>query len=220
MSELVKNKKILIIAAHPDDETLGCGATIHRLSKDNEIQLITFTDGESSRGDVQKNRNEKLEYVSEILGIDSFSYGNFPDNAMDSVSLLNICKFLDSQIEVEPDIIFTHFYGDLNIDHQLVTRATLTVFRPQSGKKQQIYSYYVPSSTDYNPINNFDGNCYFQVSGENINRKFKALQVYQNEMREYPHSRSHDNVLNLMKVWGSEIGFHAAEKFKLIRGVI
>jgi hypothetical protein len=58
------------------------------------------------------------------------------------------------------------------------------------------------------------------VSGENINRKFKALQVYQNEMREYPHSRSHDNVLNLMKVWGSEIGLHAAEKFKLIRGVI
>jgi LmbE family N-acetylglucosaminyl deacetylase len=181
--------------------------------------LITFTDGESSRGDLQKNRNEKLEYVSEILGIDSFSYGNFPDNAMDSVPLLDICKFLDSQIEVEPDIIFTHFYGDLNIDHQLVARATFTVFRPQSGKKQKIYSYYVPSSTDYNPIDNFDGNCYFQVSGENINRKFKALQVYQNEMREYPHSRSHDNVLNLMKVWGSEVGLHAAEKFKLIRNV-
>ena len=221
MLELSKNKKALILAAHPDDETLGCGATIHKLSQEGyDIQLLTFTDGVSSRNNNEKNRNPKLESVSNILGISKYTAGNFPDNAMDSIPLLNLCKFIEENVDYIPDVIFTHFIGDLNIDHQLVTKAVLTAFRPQYGNKIKIYSYYVPSSTDYNPLSHFNGNSYFKLNKENINAKLEALKHYDKEMREYPHTRSYKNIDNLMKVWGSEVGLLYCEKFKLIREVI
>jgi LmbE family N-acetylglucosaminyl deacetylase len=221
MSKLLKNKKALILAAHPDDETLGCGGTIHKLSeKGYEIQLLTFTDGVGSRNNNEKNRNSKLELVSKVLGISKYVVGNFPDNSMDSIPLLHLCKFIEENVDYMPDIIFTHFAGDLNIDHQLVTKALLTAFRPQNGNKTKIYSYYVPSSTDYNPISYFDGNSYFKLNKKNVAAKLKSLRHYDKEMRKYPHTRSYENVHNLIKVWGSEVGLLYCEKFKLIREVV
>lgn len=214
-------KKVLVLAAHPDDETLGCGGTIHRLHREGcEVQLLTFTNGESSRGDTYKNRNKLLERVSEILGISKYSFSNFPDNAMDSVSILNLCKFIESEVDYFPDIIFTHHHGDLNIDHQMVSRATHTVFRPQNGKNHDIYSYYVPSSTDYNPISFFNGNSYFKITDQDLEKKMKALDIYKKEIRDYPHSRSFKNVSNLCSVWGSEIGYELSEKFYKTRQVL
>ena len=152
-------KNILVLAAHPDDETLGMGGTISRLtSEGHNVRVLTFTDGESSRGTTTKNRNPKLKNISDILGISSFESGDFPDNTMDSVPLLDLAKFIESNKGFEPDIVFTHNMSDLNIDHTLVYKATLTAFRPQLGKSMDIYSYFVPSATDYNPDNNFNGN--------------------------------------------------------------
>ncbi len=221
MSKLPKNKTALILAAHPDDETLGCGAAIHKLSQEGYyIQLLTFTDGVGSRNNNEKNRNPKLKLVSQALGISKYTAGNFPDNAMDSVSLLDLCKFIEENVDHVPDIIFTHFIGDLNIDHQLVTKAALTAFRPQHGNKTKIYSYFVPSSTDYNPLSHFNGASYFALDRENVKAKIKALEIYDKEMREYPHTRSYQNVENLMRVWGSEVGLTYCEKFKLVRETI
>ena len=215
------SKKVLVLAAHPDDETLGCGATIHRLSNEgHEIQLLTFTDGEGARGVTDKNRNTKLDDVSNILGIQKHSSANFPDNAMDSVPLIDLCKFIEQEVDYTPDIIFTHHIGDLNVDHQLVAKATYTAFRPQLGNTHNIYSYYVPSSTDYNPVSNFNAGTYYSVDRNNVDAKMSALRVYDAEMRRYPHTRSYENVLNLMKVWGSEVGLQYAEKFINIREVI
>jgi LmbE family N-acetylglucosaminyl deacetylase len=215
------NKKILVLAAHPDDETLGCGGTIHRLSKEGyEVNLLTFTDGESSRGTQGLNRNEKLNNVATILGINNYTSGNFPDNAMDSVPLIEICKFIEENVNYIPDIIFTHHYEDLNIDHHLVAKATFTVFRPQKGDSHRIYSYFVPSSSDYNPISNFAGKTYFKLSENDVEVKQSALSLYDKEMREYPHTRSYKNIKNLIKVWGSEVGTEYAEKFILIRELI
>lgn len=212
---------ILVLAAHPDDETLGCGGTIFKLANEgHHIQLLTFTDGVGSRNNNEENRNPKLENVSTILGISKYTSGNFPDNAMDSIPLLAICKFIEQNITIPPDIIFTHFSGDLNIDHQIVTKAVLTVFRPQYGKKIKIYSYYVPSSTDYNPLINFDATTYFTLNQHEVKTKLKALKVYDKEMRPYPHTRSYENVENLMKVWGSEVGSLYCEKFKLLREIL
>lgn len=213
--------KVLVLAAHPDDETLGCGGTIKHLSdKGYKVEVLTFTDGVSSREKGEKNRNPKLKEVSNILGISKFNSGQFPDNAMDSVPLLQLCKFIEKNTEGPYDIIFTHFIGDLNIDHQLVVKSTLTAFRPQYGHKTKIYSYYVPSSTDYNPLSTFDGNSYFELSEDDIRAKIKALVIYDKEMRPNSHSRSYENVINLTKVWGSEVGLVNCEKFKLIRETI
>ena len=214
--------KVLILAAHPDDETLGCGATIKKLSDDgdNFIKLITFTDGESSRdnNETTVNRNTFLDKVCKMLGINEYVCGDFPDNKMDSVPLLDLCKFVEKNVDFEPDLIFTHHRNCNNIDHELVYRATITVFRPQYGKKMKILSYFVPSSTDYNPFNDFRGNIYYDVK-ETIHTKLDCLKIYDKEMRPYPHTRSFENVSNLAKVWGAEVGLPYAEKFELVREI-
>lgn len=211
--------KILVLAAHPDDETLGCGGTIKRLSNDdNYIKLITFTNGEGARNN-SKNRNILLDNVCDKLGIKDYAFGNFPDNKMDTIPLIDLCKFIENNVNFQPDIIFTHHRNCNNIDHQLVYKATITAFRPQYGNNIQILSYYVPSSTDYNPFNQFNGNVYYNIKNT-INDKLETLKIYDKEMRPYPHTRSYENITNLSKVWGSEVGLDYAEKFELVREIL
>ena len=214
-------KKILILAAHPDDETLGCGATIAKLSEQNhDIELLTFTNGESAREDNEGlDRNESLSEVSKILGIKNFKSGTFPDNKMDSIPLLDICKFIEKEVLEIPDIIFTHHPGFLNIDHNMVYRAALTAFRPQKKKEIESNCFEIPSSTEWNPNNNFKCNFYIDVENY-IETKIKALKVYDKEMRQYPHPRSYDAIINKMKTSGNEIGLNYAERFQTVRRII
>jgi LmbE family N-acetylglucosaminyl deacetylase len=211
-------QKVLVLAAHPDDETLGCGGTLARLAAEGAyIKLLTFTDGESARGQTTKNRNDKLEAVCAKLGITDYSYSNYPDNRLDIISLLDKCKYVEKNVDFEPNLILTHHPDCLNIDHEIVYRTTVTVFRPQVKKDQTILSYAVPSSTDYNPRSNFRGNVYYDVTAT-YNIKMECLKEnYAAEMRAHPHSRSYENIENLMKVAGAEIGVPYAEKFELIR---
>ena len=213
-------KKILVLAAHPDDETLGCGATISKLSKQgHNIKLLTFTDGVSAR-DIKnnQNRNQSLLKVSEILGIEDFKYGNFPDNQMDSIPLLDVCKFIEKEVNEIPDVIFTHHPGCLNIDHNIVYRAVITSFRPQYKKEIEINCFEVPSSTEWNPINNFRTNLYVDVEGF-VEKKIEALKIYDEEMKAYPHPRSYDAVINKMKSSGNEVGLNFAERFQTMRRI-
>ena len=213
-------KKILVLAAHPDDETLGCGATISKLSKQgHDIKLLTFTDGVSAR-DIKdnENRNKSLEKVSKILGIKDFKYGNFPDNQMDSIPLLDVCKFIEKEVKEVPDVIFTHHPGCLNIDHNIVYRAVITAFRPQQKKEIEINCFEVPSSTEWNPNSDFKNNLYVDVEGF-VEKKIEALKIYDEEMRPYPHPRSYDAVINKMKSSGNEVGLNFAERFQTIRRI-
>jgi LmbE family N-acetylglucosaminyl deacetylase len=216
-------KKILVLAAHPDDETLGCGATIASLAQEGAyVKLLTFTDGVSARPRTKIphiNRNHKLVDVCNKLGIKDYMYANYPDNRLDIVSLFDKARYIEENVDFKPDIIFTHHPNCLNIDHKHVYEATMVAFRPQYGYKHKILSYYVPSSTEYNPRNNFNGNVYYDVK-ETYKIKLECLKEnYDEEMRDHPHTRSYENIENLMKVWGNEVGLEYAEKFELIREV-
>lgn len=231
----MNHKTILTIAAHPDDEILGCGATMAKLSEEgHEVHVLILAEGLTSRQNIRDREIKKNELselarsaheASNIVGSKSIELLDFPDNRMDSIDLLDIVKVLESKINsLKPDIIFTHFHGDLNIDHRITSEAVITAIRPIPGQcVKEIYFFEVPSSTDYQIYyngNNFTPNVYFSVSQNQIERKVKALEAYKSEMREFPHSRSNESIQYLAKLRGSQVGYPYAESFMLGRKII
>ena len=214
--------KVLVTAAHPDDETLGCGGTIAKLSDlGHEVHLITFTDGISARE--SGDRRNTLESGSSILGIKRFKSLSFPDNMMDTVPLISVVKEIEKYLEentLKPDWVLTHSPYCLNIDHSIVYRSTITAFR---GMKKfnpiKIMCYEVPSSSEWNPIKNFVPNFYVDIE-KYFGKKIEALKVYQEEMRAFPHPRSFENIESLAITAGAESGLKKSEKFMIIRETI
>ncbi|MDP3396785.1 MAG: PIG-L deacetylase family protein [Methanoregula sp.] len=222
-------KKILTVASHPDDEILGCGGTIKKFTESgSEVCTVILGEGMLSRGDANANAVGKLQKhckkANEIIGVKDLREFSFPDNAFDSVPLLNIVKVVEDTIDdFKPDVIFTHHGGDLNIDHRLTFQAVLTGCRPQGFKKSpEIYSFFIPSSTDWTDgyvLNHFMPTMYVDVSDQ-IESKIAALSEYKTEMREYPHSRSLESVRIISQYWGNRVGLHFAEPFTLIRRIL
>jgi LmbE family N-acetylglucosaminyl deacetylase len=230
----MKPKTVLIIAAHPDDEILGCGGTMARLSEEgNEIHILIIAEGLTSRQE-QRDRISKTNELSElslaarkaaeIVGAQSIEILDYPDNRMDSLDLLDIIKMIEKKIEsLKPEIIFTHFPGDLNIDHRITAEAVITATRPIPGQTvKEIYFFEVPSSTDYqifSNINSFCANTFFILTQDQFAKKIKALESYSSEMREFPHARSIKNLDALAVVNGAKIGYPFAEAFMLGRRI-
>lgn len=216
-------KKILVVAAHPDDEVIGCGGTIiEHNKKGDEVHLVFMTNGVDSRGPKESmiiSRNHSSKVASKILGISSLKYNTFPDNKMDEVPLLDIIQTIESSIlSIRPDIIYTHYFDDLNIDHKITYQAVITAARPQPGMTvKEIYSFEVLSSTEWNYSNsNFNPNVFIDIGGS-ISIKEEALKAYSQEMRPPPHSRSVENILRLNSQRGNCVGVDYAEAFMLIR---
>ena len=227
-----KNNSILVIAAHPDDEVLGCGGTIVRLKNElNSIYVAILGEGitarynqrERAEGGVLEVLRKSSERVAEILGIKDLFLFNLPDNRFDTVPLLDIVKIIEGLIEkIKPTIIFTHHGGDLNIDHSIIHRATLTATRPIAGYSvKQVYAYEVPSSTEW--VFNQFSKCFhpnvFIGIGATLEKKIKAMELYESEVRSFPHPRSPEALRVLAKRWGSVAGLEAAEAFELIREI-
>ena len=224
---------VLVIAAHPDDEVLGCGGSMAKWSKlGYEVNVIILSEGSTSR-DKKRNRKKHKEYLNElnicatnackILGIQSVELLNYPDNRMDKVDLLDIVKTVEAFIEkLKPEIVVTHHSGDLNIDHQIIHQAVMTACRPIVGKTvKRILSFEVQSGTEWQSqsINRpFVPNWYEDIN-ESLEMKIKALEAYSPEMREWPHSRSIKAVEYLAKWRGASIGVEAAEAFMLLREI-
>lgn len=213
--------RILIIVAHPDDEVLGCGATIAKhTSIGDDVRVIFLSDGFSSRINGHQ-RNVSAVKASKLLGCSSPVFLNFPDNQMDNVPLLEIVKKIDTIIDkYNPNIIYTHHFGDLNIDHQITHRAVMTSCRPQpESNVREIYSFEILSSTHWQSSsmsNPFVPNYFVDVSNF-ITQKIQALACYDDEMRKYPHIRSYDSVNHLAALRGSVVGINLAESFVVER---
>jgi len=226
------NKNILIIAAHPDDEVLGCGGTILLYKKKGfNIHVAFMTDGENSRqsNDNQvslhdiSSRRESAEKCLKILGVDSCSFHNLPDNEMDSVSLLEVTKYIEKLIaEHNPSIIFTHHIGDVNIDHQICYKAVLTATRPQKPfSVKTVLSFEIPSSTEWQFVSSklsFNPNIFIDIS-DFFDKKIEALNCYSSELRDFPHPRSIEAISSLSMYRGASIGVNHAESFLLARHI-
>ncbi len=221
---------ILVIAAHPDDEVLGCGGTIAKLTATDTVYILVLGEGITSRNLSKKQKINDLAQLrkdalcaNNILGVKKVFFQNLPDNKFDTVPLLDIIKIIEQQIhDSNPEVIYTHHPGDLNVDHSVTFKATLTATRP-IGKNypKKIYSFEILSSTEWghhNPTTMFTPNTYVDVTNF-IDRKIQAMNCYSSEIRPYPHPRSLDGIKLHAQQRGLEVGLPYAEAFCLIRNV-
>ena len=223
---MLKNKKILIIAAHPDDEILGCGGTIFKLKKNNKIQIIFMTNGVSARSnndDKILKRKLECERLFKYLKIGKPTFFNLPDNQLDQLPLLKIVKKVEKVIKsFKPEVVFTHYENCLNIDHQITYKATITACRPLKNiSVKKILSFEVLSSTEWGLYKKktFQPNYYLGIDKE-IKNKIKAMKFYKSELKKYPHSRSLKAIEALAKYRGISSGFKYAEGFMLVRELV
>ncbi len=223
----------MIVVAHPDDELLGLGASMHRLIK--EFQIITHVvilgEGITSRSDardLKKWQNElrihknNIKSAQKSIGYHSVSLYEFPDNRFDTVSLLDLIKVIEKEKqEFKPYAIFTHHGGDLNIDHQLTFKAVMTACRPMKQETvNMIVSFETPSGTEWRASTDpthFIPNLFIEVSEESVTAKISGMEFYEFEKRAYPHPRSPEALNVLAKRWGISIGCDFAEAFNIVR---
>lgn len=222
------NKKILIIAAHPDDEVLGCFGTVAKLiNQGYEAYTLILGEGKTSREDIRnvENNTEELNVLNneiisanKIIGIKKVFIESLPDNRFDSVDLLDIVKIISKvKEEVKPDIIFTHYENDLNIDHQLTYKAVITATRPMIDEcVKEIYSFEVLSSTEWNYPLSFSPDTFFDIS-DTLNLKIDAMKEYSSELCIYPHPRSLEGIELNAKYNGVRVGRNYVEAFKSVR---
>jgi len=217
------NDIVLIVAAHPDDEVLGCGVTINKYTKmGNKVYVIYMSDGVTSRNEDSniEMRNSAAFSSCQILGAETPKFLCLPDNKMDTIPFLDIVQSLEKLIDtINPSIVFTHHSGDLNIDHRLTHDAVLTACRPTPDSfVREIYSFEVLSSTEWGVFNhNFFIPTKFVDIVDTFDQKMQALHSYNEEMREFPHSRSFESVRSLAIIRGSSVGIELAECFQTIR---
>ena len=229
-----KKDKVLVVAAHPDDEVLGCGGTIASLiRKGIEVRILFLAEGISARFPKEKIKDKKVKYQIEyrnlsalkamrILGIkkSQIFFQNFRCLHLDQISILEITKKIEKHVyNFKPTIIFSHYQHDVNNDHIIVNKALLAATRPFDKKfLRDIYSFEILSSTEWNFSKPFPANCFFDISNT-ISKKISALKAYKKEYKKSPHPRSVETVKALAVFRGSQVGLKYAEAFSLIRSI-
>lgn len=217
-------QNVLVVCAHADDEALGCGGTLAQHVKDGDtVTALFMTDGVGARGEanaqIVQERAAARDRAAEIIGISRVISCSFPDNQMDTVPLLDVVRVVEALIEeLQPEIIYTHCGGDLNVDHQVAFRAVMTACRPQPGAPvREIYCFETLSSSEWSiEAIPFAPNVFVDIE-DTLPQKIKALNAYHLEMRDFPHTRSLQSVEALVRSRGTSVGMAAAEAFQLVR---
>lgn len=223
-----KGKNVVIVAAHPDDETLGCGGTIAKhVQAGDKVSVLILGQGIASRGgDSELIRREVCDLEKRsmsalaTLGVVDVKYFGLPDNEFDKKTRLEIIKKINYDFsERNAEIVYTHHWNDLNIDHRITYEVVMAICRPQGGTVKEIRCFEVPSATGwFKPSDEFVPNIFVDITNE-IKLKSEALMCYGSELRPYPHIRSLTGVQNLAKYRGNSMNLEFAEAFMLVRKI-
>ena len=225
---------VLVIAAHPDDEVLGCGGTIARhANSGDQVQVLIVAEGSTSRQqerDRAQVRDElsalakAAQMVGSILGAAGVEFLDLPDNRLDSLDRLDLIKRIEESVERhQPECVYVHHAGDVNVDHRRLHEAVVTACRPTPGHVvRRLLSFEVASSTEWQPPGSapaFQPNWFVDISDQ-WECKREALEAYSSEMRDWPHARSLKAVEHLARWRGAQVGVEAAEAFCLLRQLV
>ena len=220
-------ERILVIAAHPDDEALGCGGTMARhAARGDTVDIVFVADGVSARGESGeqlKRRRAAARGAAKVLGCREPVFLDFPDNRLDRVELLDVVQAVEACVrDRNPTIVFTHHGGDLNVDHRVVHQAVITALRPMPDRGfSGIFAFETASSTEWSTPaigEMFRPDRFVDVSGT-IEKKMNALKCYDEEMRPFPHARSYEAIRALATWRGATAGLAAAEAFATLRWI-
>ena len=223
--------EILVIAAHPDDEVLGCGGAIARHARAGDsVRVVIMAEGGTSRtgptaqAEVLGQLKVAATKANQILGANELIMEGLPDNRLDSMDRLAVIQRVEAHIERwQPSIVYTHHVGDVNVDHQLVHHAVVTACRPQPRCcVERLLFFEVASSTEWQPPGSgvpFQPNWFVDIT-ETLDAKLAALDAYRVEMREWPHPRSLRAVEHMARWRGASAGVTAAEAFSLGRQIL
>jgi LmbE family N-acetylglucosaminyl deacetylase len=233
---MFRGKKIMIVVAHPDDELLGLGATMHKLitSENVRTRVVILGEGITSRGDKRDPalwkaeldiHKRNIETARKAIGYHEVVTYEFPDNRFDTVPLLDIIKTVEKEKkEFAPEVIFTHHGGDVNIDHRRTFEAVITACRPVPGERvKTIISFETPSGTEWrastDPLH-FVPNFFVSVGEMDVDAKIKGMESYEFEKRPYPHPRSPQALKIQAQRWGVAMGCEYAEAFVIVRNIL
>lgn len=223
--------QILVVAAHPDDEVLGCGGTIARhADSGDQVQVLIVAEGSTSRqhksdrsqvGNELSALGKAAQAAGSILGAASVEFLDLPDNRLDPLDRLDLIKRIEECFQrYQPDCVYTHHAGDVNVDHRRLHEAVVTACRPTPGHVvKRLLSFEVASSTEWQPPGSAPAsqpNGFVNIS-DHWERKLDALVAYSSEMRDWPHARCLEAVEHLERWRGAQVGVEAAEAFCLLR---
>ena len=226
----MKIKKLLVIAAHPDDELLGCGGTIAKfISGGVQIKILFLGEGSTCRFDNASSgealsainvRNLCAEKALQKLEVSDFEFSNLPCGRFDQIPIIEINKIIERAIKTfKPDTIFTHSEVDSNNDHKITHRSTIMATRPCGDHiVTNVFVYEVPSSSEWSFSQSFVPNYFVSLTDAQLALKWNALECYKGEMRDYPFPRSWLSIEALARFRGVQSGNDFAEAFQLIRG--
>lgn len=208
---------ILIIAAHPDDEVIGMGGTIKKLSdKKNTIHLCVVTEGASAQYKDKKMirvRKEACKRAGKILGISTYDFLNFSDMKLDSIPQVEINKKIEKIIQkYNPKVVYTTPKSDFNNDHKIVNESSIIATRTTNSNTKKIFSYELPG-----PEKTFFQPNYFENISIQFPVKIKAFNEYKSEIEKFPHPRSIESLENLAIQRGIDSGLMKAEAFNVVR---
>ena len=228
------SRRLLIVAAHPDDEVLGCGATIAKAREaGDEVRVVFLAEGITARYDPEefdlpqvraqsRQRNDNATQALDILGVPA---GEVFTNEryccrLDQVPQIDLVKEIEGHIrEFRPTCLLTHWAQDTNVDHGLTHRAVLAATRPTGiGFLTRIEAFEVLSSSEWNTTTAFPANSFVDVTAQ-IERKIEAMAAYGDELRDAPHPRSAEVIRGLASFRGAQAGVRYAEGFSLIRSL-
>lgn len=220
---------VLVVAAHPDDELLGCGGTAARLAREgHSVYMSILGEGITSRHAQRESADAKSlsslhgcsQRVADLLGVKELSLHGLPDNRFDSVPLLDVIKVVEGLIDRwQPSVVYTHHGGDLNVDHEILSRAVLTAVRPMQGRPvRELYMFEIASSTEWafqQRAPAFQANTFVDIEST-LHLKIEGMRQYESEVRKFPHPRSPEALTAIAQRWGSVVGCNAAEAFEAV----